>query len=219
MTTDAYVMWGGKGHARVIHEAVSGSGQRLLAVIARDAVPPPIAGVPLLVGGDAFEAWLAERATEPLPGFVVAIGGGRGEDRLAIAGRLEALGLEPLTVVHPTATVARCATIGPGSHVLAGSVVAAAATLGSQVIVNTRATVDHDCRLADGVHVGPAATLAGEVVAERSCFIGAGAVILPRLRIGAHATVGAGAVVTRDVPAGTTVVGNPARPLTATAAA
>jgi acetyltransferase-like isoleucine patch superfamily enzyme len=42
-------------------------------------------------------------------------------------------------------------------------------------------------------------------------FIGTGAIILPRLHIGAGATVGAGAVVTRDVPSRATVVGNPAR--------
>lgn len=219
MTTAAYVIWGGKGHARVIHEAVSWSGRRLLAIIDRNAVPPPIAGVPLLVGVDAFQAWLTARATAPLPGFVIAIGGSRGEDRLAIAGRLRAFGLKPLTVVHPSAILARCASVGAGSHVLAGSCVAASTAIGSQVIVNTKASVDHDCRLADGVHVGPNATLAGEVVAGRCCFIGAGAVILPRLRIGAHATVGAGAVVTRDVPAGMTVVGNPARPHATTAVA
>ena len=44
-------------------------------------------------------------------------------------------------------------------------------------------------------------------------MIGTGAIILPRVRVGDGATVGAGAVVTRDVPPGVTVVGNPARVL------
>ena len=43
-------------------------------------------------------------------------------------------------------------------------------------------------------------------------WIGSGAIILPGVTIGDHALIGAGSVVTRDVPAGTTVVGNPARP-------
>lgn len=44
-------------------------------------------------------------------------------------------------------------------------------------------------------------------------WIGGGALILPGITVGDDAVIGAGAVVTRDVPAGTTVAGNPARPL------
>lgn len=47
----------------------------------------------------------------------------------------------------------------------------------------------------------------------RHAWIGGGAIILPGMTIGDDAVVGAGSVVTRDVPAGTTVVGNPARPV------
>jgi UDP-2-acetamido-3-amino-2,3-dideoxy-glucuronate N-acetyltransferase len=52
-----------------------------------------------------------------------------------------------------------------------------------------------------------------ETVVERRASLGSGAVILGGVRIGAGAIVGAGAVVTRDVPAGGTVAGSPARPL------
>ena len=47
---------------------------------------------------------------------------------------------------------------------------------------------------------------------ERGASLGSGAVILGGVRIGAGAIVGAGAVVTKDVPAGENVIGNPARP-------
>jgi maltose O-acetyltransferase len=46
-------------------------------------------------------------------------------------------------------------------------------------------------------------------------WIGGGAIILPGVKIGDGALIGAGAVVTRDVPAGATAVGNPARPVPA----
>jgi acetyltransferase-like isoleucine patch superfamily enzyme len=53
-------------------------------------------------------------------------------------------------------------------------------------------------------------------VVERRASLGSGAIVLGGVRIGAGALVGAGAVVTRDVPAGATVVGSPARPLLST---
>jgi acetyltransferase-like isoleucine patch superfamily enzyme len=53
----------------------------------------------------------------------------------------------------------------------------------------------------------------GLTVIEDEVFIGSNAIILKGVRVGAGSVVGAGAVVMRDVPAGTTVVGNPARPV------
>ena len=53
----------------------------------------------------------------------------------------------------------------------------------------------------------------GDVVIHDDAWIGAGAIIMPNITIGEQAIVAAGAIVTRDVPAHTTVAGNPARVL------
>jgi maltose O-acetyltransferase len=45
----------------------------------------------------------------------------------------------------------------------------------------------------------------------RNVWIGGGAILLPGVTVGDDAVIGAGSVVTRDVPAGATVIGNPAR--------
>jgi maltose O-acetyltransferase len=47
----------------------------------------------------------------------------------------------------------------------------------------------------------------------RHVWIGGGAIILPGVTIGDEAVIGAGSVVTRNVAAGVTVAGNPARPI------
>ena len=49
------------------------------------------------------------------------------------------------------------------------------------------------------------------ILIGRNVWIGGGAIILPGVSVGDNAVIGAGAVVTRDVPADATVVGNPAR--------
>ena len=53
----------------------------------------------------------------------------------------------------------------------------------------------------------------GEVVVGERAMIGAGAVVLPGVHVGADAQVGANSVVTKDVPAGATVAGIPAQPV------
>jgi dTDP-4-dehydrorhamnose 3,5-epimerase len=211
-STREVVFWGGTGQAKVLRELLPAHGLSLAAVVDNNAaLAPPFADVPLLAGHEGLAAWLADRpGTAPL-GVAVAIGGDRGRDRVALQASLEALGLSPLTLIHPSAFVAPDAELGAGCQILAQAAVCVEARLGKGCIVNTGATVDHECRLGDGVHVAPGAHLAGQVTVGDFAMIGTGAAVLPRLRIGAHAVVGAGAVVTRDVPDHAVVCGNPAR--------
>jgi acetyltransferase EpsM len=78
-------------------------------------------------------------------------------------------------------------------------------------MANRHASAGHDCVFGDFCTIGPSSTVCGGCILEDGVYVGAGAVVLPKIRIGRNSVVGAGAVVTRDVPSHTAVAGNPAK--------
>lgn len=81
---------------------------------------------------------------------------------------------------------------------------------------NLYSYIEHDCVIGDFVTFAPGVKCNGNIHIEDHAYIGTGAVIKQGtpdkpLVIGKGAIVGMGAVVTKSVPAGVTVVGNPAR--------
>lgn len=162
-----------------------------------------VCGVPVTGGTDTLKKLAGVRA-------LVALGD-NGRPRELVA-RCEGL-CEWITAVHPRAYVHNSVRIGRGTVVFAGACIQPGTVIGEHVIVNTGATIDHDCRIGNFVHVAPGVHLAGGVMVEEGALLGIGSVVLPGVRIAAWAVVGAGAAVVEDVPPFTTVIGVPARPL------
>lgn len=204
------VLWGAKGHARVLADIAAVVGARIVAIGDRDDLPSPLPNVPLFCGRQAFKAFIEGYGERPLH-YGVAIGGGNGTDRLAIAQWLETFGLLPVTIQHPSAYVEASATVDTGAQLLAHSYVGSHTRVGAHTILNTRSSIDHDSIAEDGVHLAPGSTVCGEVHIQSCAFVAAGATILPGLVIGQNAIVGAGALVTRSVSEGKRVIGVPAR--------
>lgn len=117
------------------------------------------------------------------------------------------------------------AKIGQDCNICAHSLIEADVIVGDRVTIKSGVQLWDGLRVGDDVFIGPNVTFTndkypksrnGDFVRsmtwiEDGASLGGGATVLPGIRIGAGAIVGAGAVVTRDVPAGATVIGNPAK--------
>ncbi|TXH55681.1 MAG: acetyltransferase [Bacteroidia bacterium] len=106
--------------------------------------------------------------------------------------------------------------IGEGGLLCPFSCLTSNIKIGKFFHANIYSYVAHDCVIGDYVTFAPGVKCNGNIIIEDHAYIGTGAVIKQGtpdkpLVIGRGAVVGMGAVVTKSVPAGVTVVGNPAR--------
>jgi len=181
----------------------------LYFVVEGDVIPHLVNGMPL-ISMEAFRALNGPRY------FNIAIGNSTVRERLALS-CIEA-GMTPFPVIAPNVVMLDYNEIGEGGIFCPFTMVTSNAKIGNYFHANIYSYVAHDCVIGDYVTFAPGVKCNGKVIIEDHAYIGTGAVIKEGssqkpLRIGRGAVVGMGAVVTKDVPPGSTVVGNPARPM------
>jgi len=202
-----YVLIGGGALAREIIDwftpSLAAGGSRFAGYLDDGDEPMKAFGfdLPQLGATEAFDFG------EAVPVMAVATPAGKRKLADRYAGRAFA------TLVHSTAVVAASARLGQGVVVGPYAMISANATVEEYVLVNAFASVGHD------VSVGACATLSchvdltGAVVVGRESFLGSGARVIPRTRVGDRCTIGAGAVVVRRTGDDATLFAAPARRL------
>lgn len=128
---------------------------------------------------------------------------------------LKKAGYDFLSVIHKMAYYSSDVSIGEGAQLLARSTILTGTKIGCNTIINTSASIDHDCTIGNHVHIAPGVVLSGGICIEDACHIGTGAAIIQGIHIDKNSWVAAGAVVTKNLPANSRVAGLPARPITA----
>jgi UDP-perosamine 4-acetyltransferase len=133
--------------------------------------------------------------------------------RARLLDELESVGFTLVNAISGAAVVSPTARLGRGVAVMPGVVVNANTVVGDGAILNSGASVDHDCIVGRAAHVAPRVAVAGWVTIGDGAFLGIGSCVVDKVRVGAWTVVGAGAAVTQDLPAHVTAVGVPARPV------
>lgn len=141
--------------------------------------------------------------------FFVAIGNCPVREK--IQRMLQSNGATIATLVHPRAVIGSHVEIGAGSIIAAGAVINTGTKMADGVILNTCASVDHDCIVGSFSHIAVGAHVCGTVSVGARTWIGAGATVINNVSVCGDCMVGAGAVVVDSIETPGTYLGVPAR--------
>ncbi|MGA2084589.1 MAG: acetyltransferase [Terracidiphilus sp.] len=130
--------------------------------------------------------------------------------RRVVMGLLER-GAQFATLIHPSVIIGAGCRIGVGCIACPGVVLTTNVTLGRFVTLNLGATLGHDARAGDWCSLMVHADVGGNASLDEGVLAGSHSFILPCVQVGCGSVVGAGSVVTRNVPAGSTMFGVPAK--------
>lgn len=133
--------------------------------------------------------------------------------RHIVSGLSEYSHIQYATLIDPSVDCSRSVVIGKGCIICAHALFSVDVMLGDYCLINPDCTIGHDAVLKSYCTLYPSVNISGCVTVGPCTEIGTGSQIIQGKTVGAESVVGAGAVVVRDIPAGCTAVGCPARPL------
>ena len=177
------LIWGRGGHGTVVEEAAMLTGQ--FSVIEMN---------------EGKDIWPAPTTIKwPKEEWVVHVAIGDNYQRENISKQLLNIGYSFATIIHPRAFVSPKAKVGQGCYIGPLASIQTHSILGNGVIINTNASVDHDCFINEYSHIAPGAHLCGTVYVGKRTLIAVGGVVVPKVKIGDDCILGASSALVETI--------------------
>ena len=141
--------------------------------------------------------------------FIFAIGDIDAKKRIVT--NMKNQGAKFITLIHPTAVVAKSAHIGEGVIICPFALVSSHVELQDFVTINFYSSCGHDAKVGKYCILSPYATLNGFTILEDEVFLGTHATVTARKKVGYRSKVSANSVAMYDVPPHTLVYGVPGK--------
>lgn len=116
-----------------------------------------------------------------------------------------------ICVISNTAYIGKEVRIGKGVFIAHSVHIGPLTTIDDFCVLNTSASVNHECHIGKATTVAPGALLCGNVHVGRYAWVGAGAIVRQQLTISNDVMIGCGAVVVENCDDSGTYLGIPAK--------
>lgn len=200
---DSVIVLGAGGHGKSVASVLLAEGYSVLGILDDDANywNTKIVGVPVLGAMDLLYQY---------PKNPVIVGVGFNKVRKRIVERFPQANF--MTVKSSLAYINPTSTIALGCIIFPFAVVGADVKIGEHVIVSAHTTMGHDTIVENFAHLAPGVMIAGGCHIGNGAMLGLGSVVCPKVQLGEGSMLAAGAVAIKNIPAGKTAYGWPAKP-------
>ena len=210
MTVSKLVIFCSSGHAKVIIDIIESNSQFEFVGLIDNQIPKgqKLLGYEIL-GNDASLPELMQEYD--FHNGIIGIGDNIIRSKVAKSIKAIAPQFKFVNCIHSSAVISKHCQFGVGNVVMPGTVINAASVLSDHCIINTNASLDHDCTMENFSSLAPNVAIGGNCFIGEFSNIGIGTSVFQEVSIGKNGIIGGGSVVNKDVKENSKYFGIPAK--------
>lgn len=202
------IIFGSGPHANVLLEIIlSSQDLNFIGFVDEKASSKKYKNYPIFKTNDIYELCKEEK----IDGGIIGVGDNAIRFKIASDIKKQVSNFVFINLIHPNSYISQSAKIGFGNVILNGSIIGVDTEIGNHCIINTNASIDHDCTIKDCSSIAPGATLGGNVQIGKYSAIGIGSSVKHGVLIEDNCIVGGGSFVNKNLKSDSLCYGVPCK--------